>query len=138
VEGAMSAGGSSTGATCTGGGPAGASSPTAAFKVIKPTMGEILQADKDAFVAVVGKKPNFGWTARESPWTPTRSTPTNTSLLRLQQAERDKPDVRKGRKQRFWKEPPTYPLSSTARIATSLRMGWTPLPTLLTRPTTLG
>ena len=59
--------GGSTGATSTGGGPAGATSPTATLKVIKPTMGEILQVDKDAFVAVVGGKPNSVWTALESP-----------------------------------------------------------------------
>ena len=68
-----STGGGSTGATsATGGSSEGntgtsAASSTSTFKVTRPTMGGILQTDKDTYVAVVGGKPNPSWTGLESP-----------------------------------------------------------------------
>ena len=68
-----STGGGSTGATSATGGSSGgntgtsAASSTSTFKVTHPTMGGILQTDKDTYVAVVGGKPNPSWTGLESP-----------------------------------------------------------------------
>ena len=84
AAGATSTGGGSTGATSsTGGGPTGATSATggssegstgtsavsstSTFKVTQPTMGGILQTDKDTYVAVVGGKPSPSWTGLKSP-----------------------------------------------------------------------
>jgi hypothetical protein len=78
AAGATSAGGGSKGATSTTGGGStratssgGGTGPSAAspttFKITKPTMGHILQTDKDTYVVVVGGKPNPSWTALERP-----------------------------------------------------------------------
>jgi hypothetical protein len=37
------------------------------FEVTKPKMGEVMQLNKDTYVAVVGGKPNASWTGLETP-----------------------------------------------------------------------
>jgi hypothetical protein len=113
TAGATSAGGGSTGATSSGGGTGtSAIIPTTTFKVTKPTMGDILQTDKDTYIAVVGGKPNPSWTAFESPMDTSKANayqhhPTSTTASGKGQSRREKV-----RKQHLRKELPTYlPLS---------------------------
>ena len=66
MTGASGSGGSGSG----GGGTSGNTSPTptstTTFMITKPLMGDILQTDKDTYVAVIGGKPKADWTGLET------------------------------------------------------------------------